>query len=315
MMAIDDQSKLFEELEAFFDAHKMQGKGPLSVALILTRRAAAMNLPLNPKDFLTPQGGQVTGLGGPAVQSILSDHGIVRVLSEEGGRTSRGSISRMQSYVKLLNQLHAQKLLDFSVIEGWWVRRIQEFFSSKPLKLRLDATKSLRAIVAELIEAAFERQRECPGTMVAGAVMQHLVGAKLNVVMPNQVIPHEGFSVADAPGRRKGDFIMNDTVIHVTTAPTEALIRKCVDNLAENLRPLIITTESGSGGAKALAKNAEISDRIDILDIEQFVATNVYEWSAFRHESRPSSINDLIEAYNLVIEECETDHSLKIEIG
>jgi hypothetical protein len=173
---------------------------------------------------------------------------------------------------------------------------------------------SLRAIVAELIETAFQRQRECPGMMVAGAVMQHLVGAKLTVVLPDHSITHAGFSVADAPGKRKGDFSVNDTIIHVTTAPFEALIRKCSENLAENRRPLVITTESGVGGAKALAKNAQISDRIDILDIEQFVATNVYEWSAFRQSDRTASVADLIRAYNKIVEACETDHSLKIEI-
>ncbi len=309
------KQRLESKLEKFSEENGMHGKGPLSVALILTRRAATRELPLKSRDFLTPKGGQVAGLSGPNIQAILADHKISRILSEEGGRTSRGSMSRMEAYIKLLNQLHAADILDFKAIEAWWIQRVKEHFAAEPLRLRMDATKSLRAIVAELIEAAFERQRECPGTMVAGAVMQHLVGAKLNVVLPKVAIAHEGFSVADAPGKRKGDFIINDTVIHVTTAPAEALIRKCSDNLAENLRPLIITTESGVGGAKALAKNAQINDRIDILDIEQFVATNVYEWSAFNQTKRSASVHELVNAYNRVIESCETDHSLKIEIG
>ncbi len=309
------KTKLVSKLEQFCKEKGIHGKGPLSVVLVLTRHAAPRDIPLKPSDFLTKRGGQVAGLSGQNVQTILTDHGISRILSEEGGRTSRGSIDRMQAYVALLNQLHADGLLNFKTIEDWWIQRVKEHFAAKPLRLRMDATKSLRAIVAELIEAAFERQRECPGTMVAGAVMQHLVGAKLTVVLPHHPISHEGFSVADAPGKRKGDFIINDTVIHVTTAPAEALIRKCSDNLANNLRPLIITTESGVGGAKALAKNDQISDRIDILDIEQFVATNVYEWSAFTHANRQASVNDLINAYNRIVEDCETDHSLKIEIG
>lgn len=307
--------KTHDALLKFSSENRIRGKGPLSVVLILTRRAASMEMPLKQEDFLTPKGGQVSGLGGAAVQSILTDHGITRILSEEGGRTSRGSIDRMQAYVSLLNELAEAGEVDFGFIESWWVDRVREHFASEPLKLKVDASKSLRALVAELIEAAFERQRECPGTMVAGAVLQHLVGAKLSIVVSGLNLDFEGFSVADAPNRRKGDFVVNDTVLHVTTAPSEALIRKCRDNLADNLRPLIITTESGVGGARAQAKNAGISERIDILDIEQFIATNVYEWSAFSHGSRPSSINDLILAYNKVIELCETDHSLKIELG
>jgi hypothetical protein len=310
-----NKDEINDALLKFSSEHGIRGKGPLSVVLILTRRAAQMETPLRQEDFLTPKGGQVSGLGGGAVQSILADHGITRVLSEEGGRTSRGSIDRMQAYISLLNKLAEADILDYGCIETWWVDRVREHFASQPLKLKVDASKSLRALVAELIEAAFERQRECPGTMVAGAVLQYLVGAKLSVVLPDVKLDFEGFSVADAPNRRKGDFIVNDTVLHVTTAPTEALIRKCQANLADNLRPLIITTESGVGGVRAQAKNTGISDRVDVLDIEQFIATNVYEWSAFSHSSRPSSINDLIIAYNKVIELCETDHSLKIELG
>ncbi len=184
-----------------------------------------------------------------------------------------------------------------------------------PFRLKIDPSKSLRSIVAELMAAAFSRQRECQGTMVAGAVMQHLVGAKLEIALPEAQIEHKGFSVADAPGGRKGDFLVGDTAIHVTTAPTEALIRKCCDNLNENLRPVIITTQSGAGGAGALAKNANVDDRVDILEIEQFVATNVYEWSKFEHTQRPVRVRDLVDAYNRIIEHAETDPSLKIVVG
>lgn len=307
--------KLDLALRGFSENNQMVGKGPLSVALILTRRAATMGRPLCPKEFLTPKGGQVAGLSGSNIQTILRDYGISRILSEEGGRTSRGSMSRMQVYLEFLNELDLDGLLDFAAIEAWWIDRVREFFSSQPLRLKVDSSKSLRSIISELVEAAFERQKECPGTMVAGAVLQHLVGAKLEMVMPGHTNPHEGFSVAAAPGKRKGDFLINDTVIHVTTAPSEALIRKCVNNLSENMRPLIITTETGVGGAKALAKNFEIVDRMDILDIEQFVATNIYEWSDFRHEERPASIHKLVDGYNRIIEACESDPSLKIELG
>ncbi len=308
-------NNLEERLAAFAEEHGVTTKGPLSVMLVLTRSAASKKPPYKDKDFLSPQGGQVAGLGRSAVQAILSDHGISRILAEEGGRTSRGSIKRMKHYVRLLNGLAEENTLDFKKIEAWWIDRVQKFFTSQPFRIKIDQSKSLRRIVGELIEAAFARQEECPGTMIAGAVMQHLVGAKLQVALPKSKIEHKGFSVADAPGGRKGDFLVGDTAIHVTTAPTEALIRKCRDNLAKNIRPVIITTDSGAGGAHALARNAEIADRIDILEIEQFVATNVYEWSAFIQAKRPPKVAELVEEYNKIIDSSETDPSLKISIG
>ncbi len=283
--------------------------------LVLTRKAKESTPPYKPDDFLTKQGGQVAGLGRTAVQAILGDHGISRVLAEEGGRTSRGSIRKMRLYVEFLNQLKGKNLLDFETIEEWWIERVKEFFASQPFKLRLDASRSLRSIVVDLINAAFSRQRECPGTMVVGAVLQHLVGAKLEVAMPDAEIEHHGFAVADAPGNRKGDFLIGDTVIHVTTAPSEALIRKCSENLADNLHPLVVTTQAGVGGAAALAKNAGMMERIEIFEVEQFVAMNIMEWSKFHGAQRPVSVKNLIEHYNRIVLECETDPSLRIEIG
>ncbi|MCC5805131.1 MAG: DUF4928 family protein [Opitutales bacterium] len=294
-----------------------RGKGPLSVALILTRRAAQMNPPFDENDFLTPRKGQVAGLSGASVASILKGHGINRTLSEEGGRTSRGSIDRMRRYVAFLNKLHARGILHFEEIEKWWIGEVRRFFDSMPLRLKLDSSKSLRTLVSELIAAAFARQRDQGGTMVVGAVLQHLVGAKLEIILPPGTVEHNGFSVADAPAGRSGDFRIFDSAIHVTTAPSEALLRKCNDNLQDGLRPLIITTEKGVSGALAIAENygQGLQERVEVLDIQQFITTNVYEWSRFSSGCRTSSIRDLVDTYNRIIESTETDHSLRIELG
>lgn len=314
MMNSNKKRRVEELLKSFAAEHKMLGKGPLSVALILTHRAKSMSPPFDPGSFLTENEGQVAGLSGSAVQSILADHGINRVLSEEGGRTSRGSISRMRAYIGVLNRLHDDGLLDLDVLESWWIKRVHQYFASQPLRIEADASKSLRSIIAELIQAAAERQKEYTGTMVVGAVMEHLVGAKLEAALPKVKIRHKGSSVADAPSKGKGDFEVHDTAIHVTTAPGEALIRKCGENLNANLRPLIITTAEDVDVAKRLAENAGISDRIDILDIEQFVTTNVYEWSTFKRDARRTSLDDLAKIYNRIIDECENDPGLKIAL-
>ena len=302
-------------LAGFVEENNIKSKGPLCVVLVLTRAASKKSPPFSAEDFLTSRGGQVAGLGRSSVQDILEEYGVNRILAEEGGRTSRGSIHRMRAYLDFLNNLSANQMLDFPRIERWWVERVKDYFASKPFSMKIDSSKSLQNIVSNLIEAAFERQRESPGMMVAGAVMQHLVGAKLQIALTEVQIEQHGFSVADAPGGRKGDFLVGDAAIHVTTAPTDALIRKCCDNLNENLRPVIITTRSGVGGADALAMNAGVADRIDILEIGQFVATNVHEWSQFELSRRPITVRKLVDTYNHIIERCETDPSLKISIG
>lgn len=129
--------QLAKTLKSFSDDNEMTGKGPLSVALILTRRASSMGVPLDPKNFLTPKGGQVAGLSGGTVQSILADHGITRVLSEEGGRTSRGSISRMRGYVDLLNCLHAKRPTSIDEMIAAYNAIIDECETDPSLKIAL----------------------------------------------------------------------------------------------------------------------------------------------------------------------------------
>lgn len=65
--------------------------------------------------------------------------------------------------------------------------------------------------------------------------------------------------------------------------------------------------------AFCLADNAGIEDRIDIFDIEQFLALNILEWGRFRSEGRQTALDDLLDEYNRIVEENETDRSLMIE--
>ncbi|MDX9762541.1 MAG: hypothetical protein ACOX2W_15630 [Desulfomonilia bacterium] len=65
-----------EKLKEFAQKNRMRGKGPLSVALVVTRHGKKLGMPLDPEALLTEGGGQVMGLGKSAVQSILKEHGI-----------------------------------------------------------------------------------------------------------------------------------------------------------------------------------------------------------------------------------------------
>ena len=105
------RAKIEARLSAFARKAKINSKGPLSVVLVVTRNAQGKKVPLQAEEFLTPQGGQVAGLGRAAVQTILNDYSISRILAEEGGRTSRGSIRRMREYIELLNGFADESLL------------------------------------------------------------------------------------------------------------------------------------------------------------------------------------------------------------
>ncbi len=300
-------------LHEFAAQNKVVGKGPLCVMLVITRYAITNGLPINADDLLTANGGQVAGLSKASVQSILLSHGINSVLAEEGGRTSRGSVGMMKRYVAFLNSLDRVDITDLKYIERWWVSRVQEYFASMPLTLKYDPLKSLRSVIKDLFQQAKQRQASGRGTMVVGSVLQHMVGAKISVLLGDS-IEHHGASVADAQTNRHGDYVIDDVVVHVTTSPSEALLRKCARNIEIGMRPVIITLEKGVSAAELAAEEIGIADKVDVFEAEQFIAGNIYEIGRFVRRNRRITAVQLVEAYNRIIDSCETDPSLRIHM-
>jgi hypothetical protein len=76
----------------------------------------------------------------------------------------------------------------------------------------------------------------------------------------------------------------------------------------------LVTVQRGLTVAEGLASNVGLGDRIDIFEVEQFVALNLYEIAKFAAEGRRIAVTDLVSRYNEIVEEFETDPSLKIEL-
>jgi hypothetical protein len=184
----------------------------------------------------------------------------------------------------------------------------------EPIRVDIGDSKSLRAVVRDAIKEAMGRQSAVSGMHYAGALLQHLVGAKLDCALGKGSVEHNSFSTADAPGSRAGDFLIGDVAVHVTTSPGEAVIEKCRENLNDGLRPMLVTLQRGLTVAEGLAGNAGLADRIDIFEVEQFVALNLYEWGKFGADGRKTAVADLVERYNEIVDEFETDPNLRIEL-
>lgn len=307
-------NRIAEELVKFAAKNQFDSVGPLAMTLIVTDRAIRDGLPMNPDSLLTPQGGSVSGLSGKAANKIFERYGIEAFFGTESGRTSRGMPTKMKCFVEILNELSSDDSFEILKVQEWWVDRAHKFFLEQPFSVSFDEAKSVQSVFSELLQKAIERQRKIPGTTYVGTVLQHLVGAKLATISDEIVIEHHGASSADAPTARSGDFIINETVIHVTTSPSEHLIKKCAENLSAGLRPIIVTTPDGARGAQNSARMQGIEDRIDIVEISQFLATNVYERSQFTAKNRRVAIESIIREYNRIIQTVENNPSLMVQI-
>lgn len=173
--------------------------------------------------------------------------------------------------------------------------------------------RSVQQIVRDLIAQADRRQAESGGAMVTGTVLQHLVGAKLEVALGERLaVAHHSANTSDARGRG-GDFDLGDTVIHVSTTPGDLLLSKCGDNVAAGLRPIIVTTEDEVEVATKLARRRGLDERVEIYAVEQFVSVNANELGLFAASGVGSTLRAIIERYNAIVERHETDPSLRIE--
>jgi Domain of unknown function (DUF4928) len=311
-----DDSPLGTFLARYKADHGISTKGTIAVLIFASRLARVSGLPFDTTSGLHTEGaGQIRGLGKAAVQKILGDYGIAQVLAEEGGRTSRGGLGRVADYLNKLNELNRSSAIDMGDVEAWWVAQATRFFNAKPFILRFEAGQSLRAVIRDLLDQAGKRQEESGGTMFVGAMLQHLVGAKLVLALPGEKIEHNGFSVADAAGGRAGDFDIDNSAIHVTTHPGEAVIRKCQANLSAGKQPIIVTLREMVSYADVIATEKGIQDKIDVLDAEQFIVANLHEFGSFKGEQRKTSVDALVDEYNKIITAHETDLSLQISRG
>ncbi|MEZ4726974.1 MAG: DUF4928 family protein [Caldilineaceae bacterium] len=309
--------RLDAKLSEFATNYGFTVKGSISVALHVTRYAIENGLPIETGSLKTSRRGQVKGLNKLRVQSILADYGIKTVLSAEAGRTNRGTLGNVESYGQFLNALPQVDTISLQMIEAWWVERVKDFSAVNPFRFKYDQSKFAHCHNYRALETGGRKAEKRPGATYLGAVLQHLVGAKLELSLAryNISLTHYGASVADEQQSREGDFLINKTVIHVTTQPGLALIQKCITNLSRGYHPMIITLDDKVTTAEVYAEGENISQRIEIIPVEKFLATNLYELSEFSAEKREITLRQLIDHYNAIVEEYETDPSLKFSFG
>lgn len=290
----------------------------MTVGLMITDHMATA-FPLAKADYQAES--QVKGLSGQRIKNILARCGEHRHFTSEGGRTSRSSLFLAVQLADLLAaSLGAAAYLAASPqdqeqvryqLQAWFAGRVQQdYFGRQRIKADLDPGKPTRQAIAELLTSARKR-----GGNAAGAVAQHLVGAKLSLRFPDLEISNDSYTTADQQTNRPGDFKVGDTAFHVTMSPGENLMsNRCTDNLRNGFRVLVLVPEDVVEAAAQLAKVAGISDKIAVSDIESFVGTNIEEIAVFGSAGIRTGLRALLERYNERVHAVEPDPSLQIEI-
>ncbi len=182
------------------------------------------------------------------------------LIEEEVAINALGGFDRVVATADRVLREHGVEGRLFSERDRNRIRRGRNLVKTR-VEFNFDPGKSLRANIEDLLQQAQDVQTHAGGTNYVGAMLQHLVGAKLDLLLAKGKVHHHGFSVADHSTERTGDFNIEGIAVHVTTHPSEALVRKCAQNLRAGLKPVIVTIGEGVGGAAFLLKNVQIADR------------------------------------------------------
>jgi hypothetical protein len=280
----------------------------LAVAEALKR-----TFPVTDRDYLTPRNQVRTS--GERIRDILLGFGEDRLYASEGGRTTRGTRPAAERLVSALNEV--KELGDLSKpdragvaksIQSWLFENgVKPYFNRKRIEVDIHLDKPGSKIIADILETAAKRK-------AAGGVAHHLVGAKLALRYPNRTIDNYSYTTADLQLGRQGDYEVGDTAFHVTVAPMQGVVDKCVWNIRQGFRPILLVTEHKMEAARQMADMSGHADRIGINSLEQFVGQNIEEIGEFGKDALRRNVKALLEKYNERVAEKETDRSLLIEI-
>lgn len=311
------EQKCLVVLEKWFkkqDETKGGGDGQYIVAAgIAVAEVLKNTFPVTEKDYVTERNQVRTS--GSLIKRVLKDNGETRKYASEGGRTTRGTRPAAENLVMELNKIEGlktatkeERLAVAKALQKWLVDNgVQTFFSKKRLEIEVNLDKPGSQIIADILEMAAKRT-------VAGPVAQHLVGAKLSLRYPKLNIENYSFTTADTQLGRPGDFLLHDTVFHVTVAPGTDVVGKCDRNIKAGYRPILLVSESKLQAARQLAELAGVASRLGINSLEQFVGQNVEEIGEYGKQALKKNLRALLEKYNERVQAVEADQSLQIDI-
>lgn len=288
-------------------------KGTIAGALVVLD-ALKSNFNLDIDAHTAKGGSQIKGASGPKVKAILARYGETRRFVSEGGRTNRGLRGDIRSMldaigVSDLGSLDEAERTDIiDKLQRFLVDKVREWHNRQRLRVEYSPAKSTRAIIKDLLKTARDSGK-------GGQVAQYLVGAKLEQRLRHAgvTVSNESYSTADVQLNRQGDFLIGDTVFHVTLAPAPPLYEKCKWNLDNGYRVFLLVPEDVVVGVRQNA-DATASGRIAVEAIESFVGQNIEEMSNFSAEKLRQEFLELLNTYNRRVDAVEIDKSVMIEI-
>ncbi|MBP3869632.1 MAG: DUF4928 family protein [Faecalicoccus sp.] len=273
-------------LKSIHDKFNVYVKEKLSIVIPFTRMNKNLELPFGNSDVFMDDDLEKYGINEENFRRILADHGITIPLDDSDEDLDLESISSQDDVNNCGN---------------------------KPFILSAEQSKSVQYILNSLLNQAIKRDMQLHEKKYRDALIKYLVAAQLQVIFPNQDCLVSSTFAEDTSINQSANFIINNTSIYCTSSPKESLMEKCKEDLNAGKHPVIITLHDREVLAMGFADYDDLTDRIEVWNIQQFLSTRILERSLFDESKRNSTLKEIIDRYNNIIDEAENDPSLKIE--
>jgi hypothetical protein len=267
--------------------------------------------------FVTANEGQISGITGSSVNSILLDHRITgKYLGVDGGRSSRGNFRFVRDLLSsmpavAIGPTHAKDVEQ--LVDAWEETIIERYvrpaLEPDPILVSISQGDESEVVLKKILDAADDRS-------IGGPVAQHLVGAKLERRNRKQglVVENHSCFAQDSGLDRNADFTVHNFAYHVTVSPTKALVKRWEQNVSDSLSCRVLVRDYQRDSAKKLL-DPNSSKGISVYGIESFVGLNVDEMSTDDQTDAATVLADLFAIYNRRVREVERDSTgMEIEV-
>lgn len=294
----------------------LKNKGFLSVMITVTKKASFMEYPLIADQFFANSdgSGQVKDL--TRTNEIAREWRLAEKFPKDGGRNNNGSMGQCRSWVAELNRLarHHGRVAHGDLLD-FWISQAEVLFSEAPVTVKYNPKSHVREFLDSIVGKFKSREREWGGAKLLGTMMQHMVGTRLMLQLGEDLVEHHPVNQSDLQTGRNGDFTISDSVFHVTSAPTEALIAKCRANRDEHLRPIIVTLSENTSAARTLAGNASLDSEVEVIDFESYITTGILDATLAGGSRYIDTVRLFVETYNDLVENYESSNVIKIKFA
>ena len=192
-------------------------------------------------------------------------------------------------------------------LQRFFAERATEFLNARRIEVEISLEKPIATLIGDILRIATNQT-------LAGAVAQHLIGAKLALRFPTHDIANHASTTADDQLGRPGDFYLGDTAIHVTVTPMQPLFDKLADLTRRGYRSKLLVPESRLAAARQLAEVAGLLAKVEVAAIEPFVSQNLEELAEFSRAKLPQVLRDYMTTYNERVGAVELNPALLLHI-